>query len=482
MRSALFQRTQLHHICRPATAPLRQKLYKTLCTSTFSTLRLGQPTHETHPHLLKAGELTPGITSLEYALRRACLAASLPPGGVAVVPSASVKYRSGPVFYKFHQDPDFFYLTGFLEPEAVAVIEKTGADGEHLFHLFVRGKDAHAELWDGTRTGVEAAMEVFNADKAYDVEHMQFHIAPLLQNAKTVFIDVPTQSKSTCQFFSGGIKGTSLPTALEGKRTQPLRSIIHQLRAVKSGAEATLMRNAGKISGRAYNKAIGQHFTSEKDLCASLEYDFIRDGCDGSAYVPVVAGGRNALSIHYTSNDFRDGDLVLVDAGGQYGGYVTDITRTWPVNGKFTDAQRDLYSAVLNVQRNCVKLCRESAGVSLDDIHRVSEDCLRSELTLLGFDLSDGALSNILYPHHVGHYVGVDLHDCGSYGRVRKLQSGQIVTIEPGVYIPNDPRWPKHFRNMGIRIEDSVYVGEDHPIVLSVEAVKEIDDIEALRQ
>lgn len=474
------------------SAPLKLRVGKAQFSSCTAALQaaercprlLGQPTHETHPHLLKEGEVTPGITATEYALRRAQLASNLPDGAVAVIPSADIKYRSGPVFYEFHQAPDFYYLTGFLEPEAVAVIEKAGPEGQHNFHLFVRPKDAHAEMWDGARTGVDAAMEVFNADYAYDVAHLQHHIAPILARATIVYADLPPPQKTAHSTFFSTARGSTLTSALEGKHTRPLKQTMHQLRVSKSGAEAAVMRTAGKMSGRSYNEAMRRGFVGEKELADFLEYEFKKHGCDGSAYVPVVAGGENALSIHYTSNNslFKEGDMVLVDAGGHYGGYVTDITRTWPVSGKFTDAQKDLYTAVLNVQRNCVKLCRETLGMSLDDIHRVSEVELREELRQLGFDLSGNALTDMLYPHHVGHYVGVDLHDCGTYGRVAKLKSGQVITIEPGVYVPKDDRWPKHFQGIGIRIEDTVYVGEKHPIVLTVEAAKEIVDIEALRE
>lgn len=165
--------------------------------------------------------------------------------------------------------------------------------------------------------------------------------------------------------------------------------------------------------------------------------------------------------------------MVLVDAGGHYGGYMTDITRTWPNNGKFTDAQRDLYTAVLNVQRECVKLCIESKNLSLNEIHRFAERGLHDQLKQLGFDLAGGGIRD-LFPHHVGHFVGIDLHDCATFSKDRKLQAGHVVTIEPGVYIPNDEKWPAHFRGMGIRIEDSVFVGEKNPVVLTVEAVKEV--------
>lgn len=190
--------------------------------------------------------------------------------------------------------------------------------------------------------------------------------------------------------------------------------------------------------------------------------------------------------IHYVHNSGKlvDGETVLVDAGGEYGGYVTDITRVWPVHGKFSPSQRELYEAVLKVQRECVALCRENANLSLDQIHRIAEDGLKRELTLLGFDFSSrgaGRGIDTLFPHHVGHYVGLDVHDVPGYGRGIALRKGHCVTVEPGVYVPDDERWPKHFRGLAVRIEDSVCVDEEGPLVLTTEAVKEVVDIEALR-
>jgi len=176
-----------------------------------------------------------------------------------------------------------------------------------------------------------------------------------------------------------------------------------------------------------------------------------------------------------------DGHLVLVDAGGEYGGYITDITRTWPVNGKFSPAQKDLYQAVLNVQRTCVALCRETANVSLDKLHHIAEHGLKDQLKQLGFDLSGTALET-LFPHHVGHYIGLDVHDSPGYPRTADLKAGQCITIEPGVYVPNDDRWPRHFRGLGIRIEDSVCIQEEGPLVMTTEAVKEVVDIEAMME
>ncbi|KAF3937008.1 hypothetical protein ABW19_dt0209485 [Dactylella cylindrospora] len=266
------------------------------------------------------------------------------------------------------------------------------------------------------------------------------------------------------------------------EKPQALKPKIHLLRSFKSFAEITNMRNAGRISGRAFNETIERRWKTEADLWAFLEYQFRIGGCEKSAYVPVVGGGDNALKIHYTKNDMtlKDGDLVLVDAGGSYGGYVTDITRTWPVNGKFSDAQRDLYEIVLEVQRKCVGLCREDAKMSLDQLHGIAEDELLAGLRSLGFNITTRDMTSTLFPHHLSHYVGIDVHDCGSYGRNQKLKVGQCVTVEPGIYVPRDDRYPRHFHGMGIRIEDSVCVDETSPIVLSANAAKEVVDIEAL--
>lgn len=242
------------------------------------------------------------------------------------------------------------------------------------------------------------------------------------------------------------------------------------------------MRLAGKASGRAFTNAMRRRWTKEKDLGAFLDYDFKVGGCDTTAYVPVIAGGQNALRIHYVRNDdvLKSDDLVLVDAGGEYGGYITDITRTWPVSGRFSAPQKDLYEAILRAQRSSVSLCRQDANMSLDKIHDVTMHSLRDGLKDIGFDMSGDAL-DVLFPHHVGHYVGLDVHDCPGYPRTEPLKAGQCVTVEPGIYVPDDARWPSHFRGIGIRIEDSICVQEESALVLTTEAVKEVVDIEALR-
>ncbi|KAI9709668.1 MAG: hypothetical protein M1812_007646 [Candelaria pacifica] len=364
-------------------------------------------------------------------------------------------------------------------------VGSTDTDQEHVFHLFVRPKDAKAEQWEGARSGIQAAQDVFNADEAGNVNDLEKVLPSIISKASEVYTDIPGTTKSRTTFsklFSGpSTKLEGFAKMLDSAKVKPLRPIINGLRVVKSDAEVDNMRFAGRASGRAFTLAMRQKFTREKDLAAFLDYQFKVYGCDTNAYVPVVAGGNKALCIHYVRNNdvLRDEQLVLVDAGGEYGGYITDITRTWPINGKFSEPQKDLYDAILTVQRECIALCRENANITLDKLHSLAEDGLKEQLKQLGFDVSGNAMET-LFPHHVGHYIGLDVHDAPGYPRTGNLKVGQCITIEPGLYIPNDERWPQHFRGIGIRIEDSVCVQTEGPLVLTTEAVKEVVDIEAL--
>jgi intermediate cleaving peptidase 55 len=399
-------------------------------------------------------------------------------GSIAILPAASLQYKSGAVFHQYRQESNFLWLTGWNEGDAVAVIEKTGPMLEdYIFRMFVKRKDAREEQWSGYRNGVEAAEDIFNADEALPIESVETELPRILKSSRLAYVDVQAPQAQSNPLIRNILSNREARPA-----TTPLYPVMNKLRAIKSPAEVANMRRAGQISGRAITDAMRRSWTKEKDLHAFLDYEFTRNGCDGPAYIPVVAGGERANCIHYTVNNnvFREGEFILVDAGGEYGTYITDISRTWPVSGKFTPAQRDLYEAVLRVQRTSVSLCRASANMSLEDIHRITVRGLVDELRDLGVNVS---MSNIdqLFPHHVGHYIGLDVHDCPGYSRREILKSGHCVTIEPGVYVPHDERWPEHFRGMGIRIEDSVCVDDDSPYILSTEAVKEIADIEALR-
>lgn len=407
----------------------------------------------------------------------------MPRGAVALLPAATVKWRSGAVFYPFRQESDFLYLTGFQEPESICAIQNTGdAPGDFVFHLLVRPKNPAAEQWTGPWSGVDAAEDVFNADHAGDIHRAEALLASLLRSATAVYTTADTPLAHPV--LGPLLRAAPLPPS-------PLRPLLNTLRVVKSPAEVACMRHAGRVSGRALTDAMRRPWAREADLAAHLCHAFTSSGLSGPAYVPVVAGGARANMIHYVLNDaaLDPSEMVLVDAGGEYGTYIADITRTWPAGptGKFTPAQRDLYEAVLRVQRAGVALCRAAGddgggGLSLDGLHRATESALRTELAALGFDVRGPGRLEALFPHHVGHYVGLDVHDCPGYGRDVALRPGHCVTVEPGVYVPDDDRYPAHFRGMGVRIEDSVCVDEAGPLVLTMEAVKEVVDIEALRE
>ena len=367
------------------------------------------------------------------------------------------------------------------------MVEKGRSNIEYTFHLFVRPKDDQAELWDGARSGVQAAQDVFNADEAGGIDSISNILPDIIHSAKEVYTDIGSHGKKNAlsRFFAGSAtKVDGLAKLLQKSTVKSLRPLMNEIRLTKSEAELDCMRRAGGVSGAVITEAMRKPYKTEKQLWADLSYGFKTQGLDGEAYVPVIGGGKNALSIHYVRNDalLKPDEMVLVDAGGEYGGYITDITRTWPVNGKFSDVQKDMYSMILDVQKSCVSLCREDADMSLDKLHRIAENGLKNGLKDLGFDTSRPDCLDTLFPHHVGHYIGLDVHDAPGYPRTDRLKENQCITIEPGVYVPmGDERWPKPFRGLGIRIEDSVRIGKEMVEVLTGTAVKDIESIEALR-
>lgn len=458
-------------------------------------MRAGQPLNETRPHLIQPGQLTPGISAEEYFNRRFRVAEKMEPHSIAIIAGQPTKFATSSVFYYFKQNTDMFYLTGWNEPNAVAIIEKPGEDPKSaVFHLIVQPSDPAKELWEGERTGIDGADLVFNADIPVILDKLESHLVRLLTNYKTCYYDFDDSKKSS--FFSKVFENLSRKEAMNRSAIEnilrdhrvslrSLKGITAPMRAIKSNAELQMMRRAGKASAFAYNEAYARHFKSEKGLQAFLEYRFITGGCDRSSYIPVVAGGSNALCIHYTRNDalLKDGDLVLVDAAGEIGNYCADISRTWPVNGKFTPAQAEVYQAVLNVQKKCISLCTASSNMSINDLHYKSVTFLTEELRNCGFkELDEWQVMKYLYPHYLGHNLGIDVHDVGSYSRTAKIQKGQVITMEPGVYIPADPKWPKQFHGIGIRIEDDIAVGTDNYVNLTKEAAKEIKDIEDIAE
>lgn len=440
-------------------------------------IQAGQAIHETRPHLIKYGDLTPGISANEYHERRAKLMTQVPPKSCIIIPGAEVKYASGSVFFPFQQDNDFFYLSGWNEPNALIVLEKDEQDN-FKFYLFIQPKDEFAEKWEGFRTGIDGAVEIFNADEAFNINSADLMLPKILKRNSTIWIDQKNPN------LKSSIKSIVENNSNSLKIVRNYKNLVAQMRKIKSPSEIAVMRRAGQISGKSYNQAFAKRIRNERTLASFLEYHFISGGCDGNAYIPVVATGENALCIHYTRNDdvMYDDEMVLVDASGSLGGYCSDISRTWPVGGQFSDAQRDLYQAVLNVQKQCIELCKESNQLSLNDIHEKSMSFMREEIKNLGLSHITNWDVERLYPHYIGHNLGLDVHDVPEVSRRELLKEGQVITIEPGIYIPDDPQFPDYFRNVGIRIEDDIAIGKDTYTNLTVEAVKEIVDLEAIMQ
>lgn len=465
----------------------------------------GQPTHETRPHYLPMpGYLTPGISAEEYYERRCVLAARLPPNSVAILVGNTVTFSSGSVFHDFQQDNDFYYMTGWLEPNSAAAIVKGATDDDVSLHMFVPAKDPLVQIWEGERLGLEGAMDFFNADVAEDISKVGVELQKLVESSEYVFWDDKSRSKvgnsSAFQSFFSLQSVTRTPKTIQdlvkslGKTVRSLSSLISEQREVKSDSEIEVMHAAALISSRGINKAMAtvgsdSPLYTEKALAQYLEYQFVHGGCDKQAYIPVVASGKNALTIHYTRNDdllYRD-ETVFVDAGGKLGGYCADISRTWPNSPKgFSEAQRDIYEAVLAVNKKCIELCHSQLGYSLHDIHERSVKYIGEELrNLTGFDgLTDSNVARFLYPHYIGHHLGLDLHDIPGASRFKKLVPGNVITIEPGVYVPIDEKWPKWYRGIGVRVEDDIVVGSDSVEILNLTSgcVKEVKDIELLIQ
>ncbi|CEL62250.1 X-Pro aminopeptidase [Rhizoctonia solani AG-1 IB] len=377
----------------------------------------------------------------------------------------------------------------------------TSNEKGHKMYLCVKEKDPYDELWHGPRTGVEESVKIFGADEGFCITVLHKVLDLVLQGAEHLYADVSSQvtevrtpkppHKGLLSFLNleqSSNAEVTTKTILEKHAPRSLHKEVMKLRKIKSPAERIVMRKAADLSGTSHAKTMrfAKSADTEAQLAAHFEYVCALQGAQRAAYVPVVAGGANALAIHYTNNDCRlkKEELVLMDAGCELNGYASDITRTFPVGptGQFTPAQRELYAAILEVQKKLITLCSEESKESMNSLHNQSVDLLKKGLQRVGFDLGmGGKLIDRLYPHYLTHPIGIDLHE-GNSERHQYLMEGQVITIEPGVYVPADPVFPKWFHNIGIRIEDEVLVERTHPVVLSVNAPKEIVDVEATCQ
>ena len=424
-----------------------------------------------------------------YRARRERVARAMG-AGVAVIPTAPERIRNRDTHYPYRFDSHFYYLTGFPEPESVAVIV-AGEQPRTL--LFCRTRSEEREIWDGFRYGPEAARERFGFDEAHPVDALDTLLPALLENQPALFYPVGADAAWDARAM-GWINmvrakartGTSAPD-----RVQDARSLIDEMRLVKDAQELAVMRRAARITAGAHRRAMreARPGRNEYEIEAELLHEFRRNGAQFPAYWPIVAGGPNACVLHYVFNDapLRDGELLLIDAGCELDGYAADLTRTFPVNGRFGGPQRAVYDLVLAAQRAAIAAVKP--GQAWNDPHDAAVRVLAQGL--LDLKLLSGTLDEVLeketykrfYMHRTGHWLGLDVHDAGEYkraGKWRTLVPGMTLTVEPGLYIRPADDVPQPFHNIGVRIEDDVAVAEGGCEVLTAEAPKAADDIEAL--
>lgn len=482
-------------ICRFCQAARAQSQHAQRTTRSY-----GQPTSETHPHLLRQGEVTPGIQQSEYQLRRQKLIESIHQlcsaskthntavdNHLVVVPSATKTYMSDKIPYPFRQNSDFLYLSGFQEADSVLVIHTSSDCKDARSIMFVPKEDANAELWDGPRCGAKGAVELLGVDAAYGTDELESFCASLLsEKSRTVlWHDYVASSFSHVQEVV-----RDLVSDFQGKLVvESPRTLVQKLRLVKSSAEAELLRQSSRIAGEAMVEVMRASHpdVDEAHLHAKMEFECRIRSAERLAYPPVVAGGDRANIIHYIANDQRvlDGEMVLMDAGCELHGYASDLTRTWPVNGNFEKGQRELYEVLLDVQRRLLNRLHEP--ISLDNLFHLMCDLLGTRLQEVGVissSVPQNELAKAAYqfcPHHVSHYLGMDVHDTPLIPRSMKLMPGAVITVEPGIYVPkSNHKVPERFRGIGIRIEDDVLITESGPEVLTDGCPKSIGDIEVL--
>ena len=436
--------------------------------------------------------MTCAISPEEFARRRKRLMQAIGRDAAAVVASGAEKIRSRDTHFPFRVDSDFFYLTGFSEPDAVAVLRPGAKDGQ--FVMFCRARNPDIERWEGRRAGPEAVCEHWGADLAYPTERLDELMPQLLADRETLYC--PLDSESTLGAKIGRWRRRLTEQVRSGVRAPQalvsLDSVVHPMRLVKSRSEIAIMRRAAQISAAAHCRAMqacrpGLH---EYTLEAELLSEFARRGSRSPAYNAIVGSGANACVLHYTANDqpLVDGDLVLIDAGAEYQGYAADITRTFPVNGRFTPPQAAIYNLVLKAQQAAIN--RVKPGNRWNAPHDAAVRVITHGLVELG--LLRGEVNALIkshayrryFIHRTGHWLGMDVHDVGDYqhdGRWRLLQPGMVLTVEPGIYIPPDARGvARKWRGIGVRIEDDVVVTRSGHEVLSRGVPKTIAAIEAL--
>lgn len=471
-----------------------------------------------------------------YAERRRRLMEKIGPEAIALFASQPERPRNGDTYYRFRQQSDVYYLTGFDEPQTTLLLRPgakpiapppapapaaadasttsttsatsttttptttqptavpaPGAMADGRFVLFVRPRDPQTEVWDGRRAGVEGALATYRAEAAYPSAELRDRLTALVTNCDELHYAVGNDP----QLDALVMESIAKLRRSERRNQRPPRAIvdplaaIHELRLHKEPEELDILRRASAITSEAHVAAMraGRPGTYEHELEALVDYTFRRRGGNGPGYNTIVGAGRNATILHYIENKdvIRPGDLVLIDAGCELAHYTADITRTFPASGRFTPAQRDVYQIVLEVQRQAISMVRP--GVTLDDIHHHCVRALTDGLISLGLlagdrdeRIADGSYRKF-YMHGTSHWLGLDVHDAGAYirgGAPRPLAPGMVITIEPGLYISEGPEIAEALRGIGVRIEDDVLVTETGHEILTAACPKSIDDVEAL--
>ena len=432
------------------------------------------------------------INQQEFSRRRRQLMELMEPESIAVIVAAPERTRNRDVHYPYRQDSDFQYLTGFPEPEAVMVLVPGRPQGEYL--LFCRERNREREIWDGYRAGPEGACNQYGADDAFPIDDIDDILPGLLEGKERVYYAMGKDNEFDRHLMEwvNSIRSRSRSGATPPGEFVDLDHLLHELRLFKSAAEIKVMRKAGEISARAHSRAmhVCKPGMYEYQLQAEIEHEFAMAGARSPAYGSIVGGGANGCILHYVENSarLRDGDLVLIDAGCELDHYAADITRTFPVNGRFSPEQKAVYEIVLAAQAAAIDAC--VAGNHWNDPHEASVQVITQGLLDLG--LLAGSVDELIekeafrefYMHRAGHWLGMDVHDVGDYKvdhEWRLLEPGMVMTVEPGIYIaPDNQQVDARWRGIGVRIEDDVAITAKGVEVLTSAVPKSVAEIEAL--
>ncbi len=430
------------------------------------------------------------ITPEEFAQRRSKLMDLIGGDAIAIIPSASLKQRNSDAEFAFRQDSDFLYLTGFNEPDSVAVLIPGREESEYI--LFCREKDPKKEQWTGRMAGIEGAVETYQADDAFPIDDIDDILPGLMENRSKVYYSVGNNAEFDKRVISwvNSVKAKVRNGVQAPHEFVSLNVVLHEMRLFKSAQEQQLMRDAANVSVKAHEQAmkVCKPGMMEYELDAEYIYTFRKAGME-PAYTSIVGGGENGCILHYIENNqpLKDGDLVLIDAGAENQGYASDITRTFPVNGRFSPEQRALYQITLDAQYAAIEQAKP--GNRWIDPHNAAVRVITAGLLEQG--LLEGDLETLIseekyqpfYMHKTGHWLGLDVHDVGDYkldNEWRSLEPGMVLTVEPGIYVSPSDKIDKKWWNIGIRIEDDVLITETGNEILTGALIKEIDDIEQL--